>query len=666
MKEPPPPVSQFQLGRSTRPYNGSTKPQDWLADYVSAVYIAGGNRRWAVRYLPHMLEGPARIWLNNLPENSIDCWLDLEEAFNSNFASTYRRPNRPQLLQACKQEDNETDREFLTRWSNVRNSCEGVIEAQAIAWFADGCRYGSMLWQRLQRDMPKTLAETIRIADSYALGDPMQPLLDGNARNRRNPMNNRNNGPRFDNRQEFGQKRREPDFQVNAVNPSQSGSGGAQKPKIEGQAWTPNQNQNQGGGAKQWQESGPPVTYESLVNGPCIYHGRNGRTPNHTTLQCSFHHRTAAEGAKAGANRSGPPNQWRRPQYPNAQQQNKLTMAAQNQSLTGANSTPVHAAQNQKPAQAKPVNAVSAQGNNNDGGVGQSQTWSFENQRYENPGNDYREVHQSYVVFVTESTDKKSMLRRAKEVNAVTPAVVKYMNWSEQEITWSRQDTPRIMPSPGNYALVVDPTFCGPTNNVRFTRVLVDNGSAINIMYRDTMVKLGYSPNQLQPSSCTFHGIVPGVSCAPMGKIWVDVGFGTRDNSRVESLEFEVVDLQSPYHALLGRPALAKFMISTHVAYLKMKMPGPKGIITISGDYKKAMQCASAGSSLAESLVIAAEKKQLQKVVAMAQSTQLGMSGLITPDMSASFEVPKETKKIPLDSENPERFAIIGTGMDEK
>ena len=56
MKEPPIPVSQFQLGRRTSPYNGSTKPQDWLADYVSAVYIAGGNRRWAVRYLPHMLE----------------------------------------------------------------------------------------------------------------------------------------------------------------------------------------------------------------------------------------------------------------------------------------------------------------------------------------------------------------------------------------------------------------------------------------------------------------------------------------------------------------------------------------------------------------------------------------------------------------------------------
>src|SRR3954468_9092051 len=88
--------------------------------------------------------------------------------FVSNFTSTYKRPNRPQQLAMCKQRPNETDREFLTRWCNLRNSCEGVIESQAIAWFAQGCRYGSVLWQRLQRDMPTTLAETIRIADSYA------------------------------------------------------------------------------------------------------------------------------------------------------------------------------------------------------------------------------------------------------------------------------------------------------------------------------------------------------------------------------------------------------------------------------------------------------------------------------------------------------------------
>ena len=151
-----------------------------------------------------------------------------------------------------------------------------------------------------------------------------------------------------------------------------------------------------------------------------------------------------------------------------------------------------------------------------------------------------------------------------------------------------------------------------------------------------------------------------------MGKIWVDVLFGTKDNHRLESLEFEVVDLESPYHALLGRPALAKFMISTHVAYLKMKMPGPNGIITVAGDYKKAIQCATVGSNLAESLVIQAEKSKMHEVVAMAKSAQLGVLAMTNPDAGATFEVPKETKKIPIDPENPERMAIIGAGLVEK
>ena len=174
MREPP--VSHFQLNRGAKTYDGSTKPEDWLTDYVSAVHIAGGNSRWAVRYISQMLEGPARIWLNNLREGSVDCWLDFEEAFVSNFSSTYKRPNRPQQLAMCKQRNDETDRDYLTRWSTIHNSCEGVVEAQAISWFAQGCRHGTMLWQKLQREMPATLAETIRIADSYALGDPMQPL----------------------------------------------------------------------------------------------------------------------------------------------------------------------------------------------------------------------------------------------------------------------------------------------------------------------------------------------------------------------------------------------------------------------------------------------------------------------------------------------------------
>ena len=107
-------------------------------------------------------------------------------------------------------------------------------------------------------------------------------------------------------------------------------------------------------------------------------------------------------------------------------------------------------------------------------------------------------------------------------------------------------------------------------------------------------------------------------------------------------------------------------MVVPHYGYLKMKMPGPNGIITIAGDYKKSLQCATAGSNLAESLVIQAEKDKMHKVVAMAKSAQLGVLAMTNPDGGATFEASKETKKINIDPEYPERQAIIGAGLGEK
>ena len=78
------------------------------------------------------------------------------------------------------------------------------------------------------------------------------------------------------------------------------------------------------------------------------------------------------------------------------------------------------------------------------------------------------------------------------------------------------------------------------------------------------------------------------------------------------------MDLSIPYHALLGRPALAKFMAIPHYAYLKMKMPGPKGIITVVGDYKKSLECAQDSSRLTDALVIAEEKRHIDRLVAHA------------------------------------------------
>ena len=76
-------------------YSGSVKPEDWLIDYSTAVSIANGNRRVAVKYVPLMLQGTARTWLNSLKPYSVNSWLDFTEVFVRNFTSTYKRPPKP-------------------------------------------------------------------------------------------------------------------------------------------------------------------------------------------------------------------------------------------------------------------------------------------------------------------------------------------------------------------------------------------------------------------------------------------------------------------------------------------------------------------------------------------------------------------------------------------
>jgi hypothetical protein len=80
----------------------------------------------------------------------------------------------------------------------------------------------------------------------------------------------------------------------------------------------------------------------------------------------------------------------------------------------------------------------------------------------------------------------------------------------------------------------------------------------------------------LQPTDCSFHGIVPGSANYPLGRIELDVCFGDGHNFWQEKLEFEVIDWPSQYHVMLGRPAFAHFVAVPHYTYLVLKNPRTK------------------------------------------------------------------------------------------
>ena len=81
----------FRLDKTFKTYDGSEKPSTWLQDYFEAVRVAHASADVAVRYLPLMLRGTARQWLNDLEPNSIHCWVDMQIAFTKNFEGTCKQ-----------------------------------------------------------------------------------------------------------------------------------------------------------------------------------------------------------------------------------------------------------------------------------------------------------------------------------------------------------------------------------------------------------------------------------------------------------------------------------------------------------------------------------------------------------------------------------------------
>jgi hypothetical protein len=126
----------------------------------------------------------------------------------------------------------------------------------------------------------------------------------------------------------------------------------------------------------------------------------------------------------------------------------------------------------------------------------------------------------------------------------------------EDAITFSREDHPNRILNPGQYPPIIDPLI----GNARLSKVLMDSGSSLNILYAHTLRLMGIGLDQLRPSMMSFHGVALGKRVQPLGQIDLLVLFGTPDNFRKETLTFEVVGFRGAYHAILGCPYYAKFM----------------------------------------------------------------------------------------------------------
>src|SRR3954466_8477610 len=112
-------------------------------------------------------------------------------------------------------------------------------------------------------------------------------------------------------------------------------------------------------------------------------------------------------------------------------------------------------------------------------------------------------------------------------------------------------------------------------SNVLVTRTLIDGGVGLNVLSVEIFNNLQVPYDQLQPTK-PFSRVTDG-STVPIGQVRLPVTFGACNNYRTELIDFDVAHIRLLYNAILGYPALAKFMVVTHHGYNILKMPASGG-----------------------------------------------------------------------------------------
>jgi hypothetical protein len=115
---------------------------------------------------------------------------------------------------------------------------------------------------------------------------------------------------------------------------------------------------------------------------------------------------------------------------------------------------------------------------------------------------EFLEVRDCFMIYGGQAANASARHRKQErqEVCSVKVAAPVYLDWSDKPITFDQVDHPDLVPSPGKYPLVVDPVI----GDVRLTKVLMDGGGSLNIIYAETLGLLRVdlsSDNSIFPSA---------------------------------------------------------------------------------------------------------------------------------------------------------------------
>jgi hypothetical protein len=130
----------------------------------------------------------------------------------------------------------------------------------------------------------------------------------------------------------------------------------------------------------------------------------------------------------------------------------------------------------------------------------------------------------------------------------------------------------------------------------------------------------------------------------PLGSITLPVTFETEENFRTENVQFDVAEVNLPFNAMIGRPALYRFVAIAHYGYLVLKMSSLTGVLTVRGDH-------------------AATLAAVEKLHALAAETARPDDGGRDPSTSCT-KAPTKVPKVQPSGANSGPIKTIQVGVD--
>jgi hypothetical protein len=154
---------------------------------------------------------------------------------------------------------------------------------------------------------------------------------------------------------------------------------------------------------------------------------------------------------------------------------------------------------------------------------------------------------------------------------------------------WKKGETPSVTFSDADLSGIALPHNDPLVIKVRIDvhkvgRVMIDTGSSTDIIYKNLFDKMGSMPMKKMDHPLFAFNHQPSW---PLGTATLNV----RLSPKTVPVEFVVMDVVSPYNAILGRNWIWDMKVVPSIIHQKLKFPCPEGEVTVRGIQSTAREC---------------------------------------------------------------------------